>query len=90
MLHLIFFVTDADHQRLVDQLQAAMESRKIETLDPAVKEYRKGIIRKRDQDELLAQAERLLEMLKCSLGLCVFEQSSCIYPALLIIVLTFL
>lgn len=58
----------ADHQQLYDQLESAVESRDPDRLEPAIEQYKKGVSRKHDQELLLREAERLLEMLKCSSG----------------------
>ena len=45
-----------------------MESRDREKIEPAVDEYKAKVLAEGEVDELLRQAQRMLEMLKCSGG----------------------
>ena len=68
-----------EHQHLYDKLEAAFDSRNQEQLEPAINQYKEGVPRKRDQDELLAKAERLLEMIKCSAGSRLLHNCTALY-----------
>ncbi|XP_076805603.1 uncharacterized protein LOC143449335 isoform X1 [Clavelina lepadiformis] len=57
----------AKGQRIIrEKLEDAVESRDREKIEPAVDEYKAKVLAEGEVDELLRQAQRMLEMLKCS------------------------